>query len=148
MPPCKSRDDIVTTRRGQARRERHRKPCRCRSRDLLFWWRGTCFHTDSSFVGKGESETDELERLLLNTTKRANSDAEPGTKTVRAPCHSHQYRLSRNANDKCKLIVFEEYDNEAALQAHQAADAYQAVEKRVSELASSFDIDFLHELHP
>lgn len=91
------------------------------------------------FVGKGESETDELERLLLNTTKRANSDAEPGTKT---------YRLSRNANDKCKLIVFEEYENEAALQAHQAADAYQAVEKRVSELASSFDIDFLHELHP
>ena len=44
--------------------------------------------------------------------------------------------------------MFEEYDDEAALQAHQAADAYQAVAKRVSELASSFDIDFLHELHP
>lgn len=46
-----------------------------------------CIYINSSFVGKGESETDELERLLLNVTKWANSDAEPGTKTVRALKH-------------------------------------------------------------
>ncbi|WFD24770.1 hypothetical protein MEQU1_003474 [Malassezia equina] len=89
-------------------------------------------------VAKGPSEADILQDMLLAVTKKANT-AEEGTKT---------YRLSRDANDTLKFIVFEEYTDEAAFEAHKSSAEFQALAQKVDELTSVFEFQFLHELHP
>lgn len=89
-------------------------------------------------VAKGESQADEIEKALLVVTKKANTE-EPGTKT---------YRLSRDLKDPLKFIVYEEYADGAAFQAHEASDEFQSLFKRAGELISVFDVQFLRELHP
>lgn len=42
----------------------------------------------------------------------------------------------------------EEYADEAAFEAHKAGAEFQALFKKVDELTSTFDFQFLHELHP
>ena len=79
-----------------------------------------------------------MNELLIDVAKRANSDAEPGTRT---------YRVTRTADEGLTFVVFEEYDSAAALEAHQAGDAYQALVPVASEL-QTFDFKFFNQVYP
>ncbi|WFD21081.1 hypothetical protein MCAP1_003338 [Malassezia caprae] len=92
----------------------------------------------ANIVAKGASEAETLQSMLLTVTKKANT-AEEGTKT---------YRLARDVNEPLKFVVYEEYADEAAFEAHKASPEFQALFQKVGELTSTFDFQFLHELHP
>ncbi|SHO79827.1 Uncharacterized protein MSYG_4177 [Malassezia sympodialis ATCC 42132] len=92
----------------------------------------------ASIVAKGASEAEVLQDMLLAVTKKANT-AEAGTKT---------YRLGRDVNDTLKFVVYEEYADEAAFEAHKTSPEFQALFQKVGELTTAFDFQFLHELHP
>ncbi|KZV96946.1 hypothetical protein EXIGLDRAFT_396612 [Exidia glandulosa HHB12029] len=70
--------------------------------------------------GQVEAKPDkvaELEKALLAIKASADSDAEPG-------CYT--YRVNKFGT---KFVVYEEYENQAAIQLHGGTDAYKAATK-------------------
>lgn len=92
----------------------------------------------NSAIAKDKAQADKVNELLIEVAKRANSDAEPGTKT---------YRVTRSADEGLTFVVFEEYESAAALEAHQAGDKYQALVPVASEL-QTFDFKFFNQVYP
>ncbi|KZV96942.1 hypothetical protein EXIGLDRAFT_732016 [Exidia glandulosa HHB12029] len=65
----------------------------------------------------------ELEKVLLAIKASADSDAEPGCLT---------YRVSKFGT---KFVIFEEYENQAAVQLHMGADTFKALVNAIPDTA-------------
>ncbi|KZV96943.1 hypothetical protein EXIGLDRAFT_732017 [Exidia glandulosa HHB12029] len=77
-------------------------------------------------VAEWEAKPDkvsELEKALLTIKARADSDAEPGCFT---------YRLNKFGH---KFVLYEEYENQAAVQLHMSSDTFQALTKVFPDVA-------------
>ncbi|WFD32676.1 hypothetical protein MSPP1_003725 [Malassezia sp. CBS 17886] len=90
----------------------------------------------ASIKAKGPSEAEKLAASLQVLAKRANSDAEPETKT---------YRVVRS-QDGLTFVVFEEYESEAGLDAHKNNPEFQKMFAESADLTTDFNMEFYKEI--
>ncbi|KAJ9115650.1 hypothetical protein QFC20_000977 [Naganishia adeliensis] len=87
----------------------------------------------AKLVAKPEHTEDVKKQLLI--IKEAADNNEDGCLT---------YRVNQKLNDKNTFIMFEEYKDEAAIEAHKAAPEFQGLATKAKDwLAEPFVIDLL-----
>ncbi|GAA5875790.1 hypothetical protein JCM1840_003518 [Sporobolomyces johnsonii] len=94
----------------------------------------TVFAKATAKPGKG----DELEKLLIEARKAAESDAEPYTLTYRTNRHGDEFAIFEEYNQDIK-----DSEGRGGIAAHMAAPPFQKLQ--ASGLISDIDIKFYHE---